>query len=156
MKSDAHLRSDTDAWQEEGRTVVQDWVSHLPFRMQAVLLSALRGCDGKPKEDPSKKLTRKLRGVMLHPAFSDVALGTFLNDEVRKEHVAHFLRNLDPYPMHWLMHFAHATEIVGYYHPDDEIRRWWQGIYGGICEAMHLVPEPKEMLDHRLSRGDVG
>lgn len=38
-------------------SVVKLWVSELSFKQQTVLLSALRGCDGRSKKDISKAIT---------------------------------------------------------------------------------------------------
>lgn len=137
-------------------SVVREWIAELPFKMQAVLLSALRGCDGKPKEDPSKKLTRALRGVMLYPAVSERPDNSFMGGDLDGNHIDVFLKNLDHYPVHWLLHFAHACEIVGYFHPDAVTRAGWYGLYAEVGDALHLRPETKDQLCVRLGRGDLG
>jgi hypothetical protein len=35
-------------------SVIQPWVSEIPFMQQTVLLTAIRGSDGCPKRHPSK------------------------------------------------------------------------------------------------------
>lgn len=138
-------------------SVVRPWVGNLPFKMQAVLLSALRGCDGKERDDKAKKLTRTMRGVLLLPAVSNAEIGSFMNDPPTGEETDAFLKDLDHYPMHWLMHFTHAAEIIGYQHPDKEISFWWRGLYYAIAtEGLHLLPETQEMLWNRLGPGDLG
>lgn len=135
------------------KSVVQEWVSGLTLKQQTVLLSALRGCDGKPKEDVSKPLTRAFRGTILHSADPGNRTNptSFMGtDKYLVENRLHFLNNLDPYPVHWLMHFAHACEIVGYKHPDKETRIEWQSLYEQICLALHVAPELEEELDRRL------
>ena len=133
-----------------GKSVVQDWLFNCTFKQQTVLLSALRGCDGKPKEDVSKKLTRKLRRSMLHSANPVQGPRDFMGGEPTDEDINNFLRNLDPYPMHWLLHFTHATQIVGLYHPDPQTASFWIDIYRAICFAMHLMPEPRQTMEYRL------
>lgn len=135
-------------------SVVQEWVGErLSFRAQTVLLSALRGCDGKPKEDPSKPLTRFLRKSVLKNAepYVDADDNTFMGVSVELDsHIRAFLGDLDHYPMHFLMHFAHATQLVGYYHPDEQTRVFWYGMYEHIVHAFHLNVETEEHNEYRL------
>ena len=65
--------------------------------------------------------------------------------------VQEFMTNLDPYPMHWLMHFLHACEIVGYKHSDRNIRDFWSDFYYRGCAALHMLPESEHLNDLRLS-----
>lgn len=138
-------------------SVVKAWVGDLlSFKQQTVLLSALRGCDGKPKEDVSKILTRKLRGEILLSAdtVSKSTPGTFMGAPDDMATAANkFVANLDHYPVHWLMHFAHAVEIVGYYHPDPTTAKWWLSLYEAILAALHVSPESKAQNEERLKDG---
>ncbi len=133
-------------------SVVRPWLADCcSFKMQAVLLSALRGCDGLPKEDISKQITRKYRSVLFFPAEKEIAKRTFMNtDGATPEIIQQFCSHLDHYPMHWLMHFTHAIEIVGYKHPDIDIRNWWGRLYSNICCGLHVRPETVEECNYRL------
>lgn len=133
------------------KSVVQDWVMSASFKQQTVLLSALRGCDGKNKEDISKFITRQFRGVILHNA--DQSSGFMHNKEL-----SHFsqmfdkvLKDIDSYPVHFVLHLIHAFEVVGFYHDDPEIRECFKGLYEKSCQTFHMLPETKEMFDIRLS-----
>jgi hypothetical protein len=117
------------------------------------MLSALRGCDGKPKEDVSKKFTRKLRKTILYSADTSGA-SSFMSGEPTQDDLDAFTSNLDHYPMHWLMHFAHACEIVGYRHPVNTHAEYWQSVYFSIVEALHLNAETEEEMDERLKTTD--
>ncbi|MCT2398488.1 hypothetical protein [Novosphingobium mangrovi (ex Huang et al. 2023)] len=66
------------------------------------------------------------------------------------EIVSQYLRELDALPHHFQLHFMHAAEIVGYKHPDEEIRAWWHGTYLRLVHDMHLWPETEDQLDRRL------
>lgn len=55
-------------------TVLQDWVTELPFMQQTVLISAVRGPDGMRKEHPIKVLLRWYRRCVLISAFDKKAL----------------------------------------------------------------------------------
>lgn len=134
-------------------SVVQMWLGqYLTFKMQAVVLSALRGCDGKPKEDPSKPITRAFRGSILLPAtqegFRD---GTFMSQIPEQRFIDKFLSDLDHYPVHWLTHFMHACEIVGYFHPQPSLRDFWLHLYMRICNALHVPHESLGDVCERLS-----
>lgn len=129
-------------------SVVQSWLSALTWKQQTVLLAGFRGCDGKPKEDPSKKLARALRGTILRSAHA--GYGRFMVQEFDFQDVMAVASDLDHYPMHWVMHFAHACEIVGYKHPDIKVRGQWLRTYLAIVSALHLNPETEEQLDNRL------
>ncbi len=133
-----------------GSLVVQSWLSSLSWKMQTVLLSALRGCDGKHKEDASKPFTRKYRSVILHNAGGVQTESKFMADFVSEADLIRFCSNLDHYPMHWLVHFTHAVEIVGYYHPDREIKEFWFGVYKNIVDALHFNVESRAQLNWRL------
>lgn len=133
--------------------VVQEWASELPFRMQTVMLSALRGCDGIPKEDVSKKITRKFRGCLLRSAHKDISPKSFMHDGLEDGDLATFFKGMDHYPTHWLFHLLHATEIMGYYHPIQEVSGFWRWFYLTAVDSLHLMPESKSDLENRLGRG---
>lgn len=132
-------------------SVVKDWLSELPWKMQTVLLAGFRGCDGKNKEDPSKPLARMLRMVILKDADPTTS---FMDADISEmaEHIKKFVGDLDHYPMHWLLHFTHACEIVGYFHPDKEIQLFFLNFYMTICiKGLHMGIESEQQLIERLS-----
>lgn len=147
----------------EHRSVVQGWMGMIPFRMQAVVLCALRGCDGMPREDSSKQLVRQLRSAVLHPAFTyedNVKTGnTFMlrmEDSVFNELRRQFFSDVDKYPIHFFMHLLHAAEILGRHHSDfTEQERWWNFYLQG-CHSLHLNPESEMQQEHRLGPGSNG
>lgn len=130
------------------RPVLREWVFELPFRMQSVLMSAMRGCDTARKDDNSKSITRALRPILCNNADPS---NTFMGkpkppaDETRQ-----FLWDMDSYPTHFIAHLMHAAEIVGYKHPDAELRGWWLGFYHDVVKGLHLNPETEDQLDVRL------
>lgn len=133
------------------RDVVRPWLCDLTYKQQTVLLSAIRGCDGAGKEDLSKKFVRAYRSVLLFNAAPGA--GQFMHPSIQVEDIEKFLNSLDHYPMHWLMHFTHAVEIVGYNHPQKDIRNWWYNLYLGIVSALHLLPESFSENNARLQDG---
>lgn len=65
--------------------------------------------------------------------------------------VGYYLQELDGLPHHFALHFMHAAEIVGYYHPDNCVRDFWKRTYFRLCNDMHLQPEGQLELARRLS-----
>lgn len=137
-------------------SVLHDWVHALPFKMQAVLLCAMRGCDGMRKEDPTKEYVRELRGVVMKSApggmgkFMRKPTADRLDADYEEENWNLFVGDLDPYPVHYVLHLAHACEIIGYCHPDPNVNaRWWHR-YASIVHAMHLRMEDATELQRRL------
>ncbi len=51
---------------------------------------------------------------------------------------------------HYLLHFYHGAEILGYKHPDPRFRDRWHKFYLRACEAMHVNPETEAEMDKRL------
>jgi hypothetical protein len=129
-------------------SVFKDWVFALPYRMQSVLVLSLRGCDTARKDDHSKFVQRGLRGLVFNNA--DPSNDFIVDGIPDEERVKAFLWDIDCYPMHYVMHTAHAAEIVGYKHPDEDIATWWLGFYKKVCKALHLNFEREKQLDVRL------
>lgn len=137
-------------------SVLQDWVIKLPLRMQGVLLTAVRGCDGVPKEDAAKPLVRMYRGHILNAAVKKPS--SFIN--YVKSHEAYsrmqaVLGNHDHYPMHWLLHIFQAAKIVDYYHPEAQVREQWGFFHRKMCYRLHMNPETKEQIWARLTAGEA-
>lgn len=131
--------------------VVRDWIRELSWKQQTVLLSSIRGCDGAPKHDDHKAFVRPLRGIILKNAEPENEDDTFMNHPDEGE-INEFAHDLDDYPMHWLVHFIHAVEIVGYKHPESSTREFWRNLYETICrEAFHMTPESALRMERRLS-----
>ncbi|MFN3675779.1 MAG: hypothetical protein ACK4TC_07340 [Sphingomonas pseudosanguinis] len=159
----------SDSTKTAPATVLQDWVGSLSFMQQTVLLTAVRGPNGVPKYGPTKMLLRWYRRCILLSAMDRAVLSTpydhgggsftgpsfqtlFGSDwrDRMDEIVGDYLRELDAIPHHFQLHLLHAIEIVGYKHPDGQIRRWWLGTYQRLVHDMHLWPETEEQLDRRL------
>ncbi|QRY95431.1 hypothetical protein JT366_16930 [Sphingomonas paucimobilis] len=164
-----HHVSISDSTKSGPATVLQDWVGSLSFMQQTVLLTAIRGPDGVPKYGPTKMLLRWYRRCILLSAMDQLVLetpcehggGSFTGPSFQTlfgsdwrdrmdEIVGDYLRELDAIPHHFQLHLLHAIEIVGYKHPDGQIRRWWLGTYQRLVDDMHLWPETEEQLDRRL------
>lgn len=137
------------------KSVLQDWVMELGLRHQGVLLTAVRGCDTAPKNDPSKLFTRCYREVVLNAHCGDsLKAATFIERVTERELIERFnsyRKNLDHYCHHYVMHLTHAIEIVAYKHPSKFTRELWGSFYRILCKGLYVNPETEEQLDERLN-----
>lgn len=161
------------------RSVLQDWVCELSFMQQSVLMAAVRGPDGIRKDHVAKLLLRWYRRCILLSAFDNCAVmnpiypggGSFtgpstyvdlhpslLATEVgcrfwevqMRKIVCDYLSAVDELPHHFQLHIMHAAEILGYRHPDKEIRNFWHQTYLMIVNDAHLEPELESKMEKRL------
>lgn len=135
-------------------SVLQDWVTALPRRHQAALITACRGCDGVPKRDPSKVIVCALRAAYLIPADPSAVdrPGSFLYvSSTLVTSMQAFASSHDEYPVHFFLHLLHAAQIVGYKHPDEIVRTDWRAFYEALVHKMHLAPEGEDDMDARLT-----
>ena len=133
------------------KLVLQDWLENLSLKQQTVLIVALRGCDTSTKHDNSKKLTRMLRSDVLKNAATPNT--KFMNISRNWNIILDFRNDIDSYPVHYFLHLIHAIEIIGYFHPDREVRDFWNKAYLLLIDAMHVSPESKETNAYRLMDG---
>lgn len=141
-------------------SIIQPWAANLGMRHQGVLVSAIRGCDSVGREDPSKYLVRVYRGVLLVPHCEDINKASSfmvpLNPVEWEKSRMEFFRSIDHYPNHWLLHFMHACEIVGYKHPDFYLTgHHFVYLYAKLVKKFHLHPESESELDARLSADET-
>ncbi|MGX9389779.1 hypothetical protein ACWX0K_10865 [Nitrobacteraceae bacterium UC4446_H13] len=154
----------------QGMPATQPWVHELTIMQQSVLLGSVRGPDGIGKYHTAKFLLRWFRRCVLVSALDGVVLatpyafggGSFTGpsyDATTREHdwrptmdriVDCYLQSLDELPHHFQMHFIHAAEILGFKHPDQTVREWWNGVYLRLVHDLHLWPETEDQLDRRL------
>jgi hypothetical protein len=68
-----------------------------------------------------------------------------------------FIRSWDHYPNHYIMHFIHATEIIGYLGPNEApvFSDRWADFYLRACHALHLNPESRTQLNERLDQEEA-
>lgn len=133
-------------------SVLQDWVTEMPLRHQAVLMAAVRGCDTVPKyplDSPERHLVAWVRWCFLVPADErevDTPGGFMLSypPVLRPSSLGH-------HPQHWYSHVMHAIEVLAYYHPDGLVRAAALNIYAGMVDNMHLRPETRSDLYQRLT-----
>lgn len=154
-------------------SVLRPWVCELTMMQQSVLIAAVRGPDGIPKDHTAKLLLRWMRRCILYSAMDKrelltphedgggsftgpvVAYGDLRLDNGYWQHamddvVSDYLRCVDEIPHHFQLHFMHAAEILGYKYPEMETREWWNRTYRRIVNDAHLNPESENAMDYRL------
>ena len=136
----------------EGRPVIQEWAWKLSWKQQAVMLSALRGCDMADKEDPAKPFCRRLRGAVLLSGGADDNC-EFMRSDIGLDDIIKFTKQIDRYPVHFLLHLIHAAEVIGFNHPEKTEADFWRAFYHNMVQAFHMYPETKEQNDFRLRDG---
>jgi hypothetical protein len=138
--------------------VLQDWVIDLPLREQGTLLTAVRGCDLTPKyplDSIERRLVGAIRWAFMNPADPrEVGLepGCFFIPHVPLDWRA---SELGHYPLHWLSHIMHACEVIGYRHPDPQIRADFHAIYRMMVHSLHLNLETRDQMIVRLSEDRI-
>jgi hypothetical protein len=135
----------------------------LPLREQGTLLTSVRGCDDEPKTwssrgvaySPGRRLTAFIRWCFMNPADPR---------EVDFEEGA-FFQSKPPYPFkpsefghlpqHWYSHAMHALEVIGYRHPDDDVRITAFKLYCEMVWNLHLNLEHMSQFEARLSEDRI-
>lgn len=155
-------------------SVLQDWVMKLPLRAQGTLLTGIRGCDLAPKNPISidekygcstgecnseRQLVAFLRFLTLNPADAreiNIPGAWFRSEPPEKWKPSQF----GHYPQHWYSHIMHCFEVVGYMHPDPDLRLSAHAIYQRLVRNLHLRCESYEemierLTEDRLASGEV-
>jgi len=141
------------------RSVLQDWVMELPLREQGTMLTCVRGCDLEPKiwvnrgvaYSPGRRLTAFIRWCFMVPADLrevDSQEGAFMMSFAPEPFKPSEFGHL---PQHWYSHVMHALEVIGYRHPDFEVRSTAYALYASMASNLHLPVETMENMTKRLS-----
>jgi hypothetical protein len=149
-------------------SVLQPWVCELSMMQQSVLISSVRSPDGLKKDHVAKLLLRWYRRCIMYCSFGHVIMttpfelggGSFTgpstgnNDPkwqiAMNDIVSRYLQHIDETPLHFHLHLMHASQIIGYKHPDTYIRGFWGLTYWRIVDDMHLKPETESAMNKRL------
>lgn len=146
--------------QQKQESALHNWVCELPFQMQALLMTAMRGPDENNKYNVAKGIVRFLRGIVIKPAghwngennndfmWGDYSQFNNITDTFWADH--------DEYPHHFIMHLIHCAEVCGYCHPDSSVSIHWCNFYHKACEAFHMNPETSFEMHKRLNDFGVG
>ena len=144
-------------------SLLPDWIQALPLQQQAVLVQATRGADGFEKWHDAKHLVRCMRAIVFKAAYFGRTLewgekGDSYMDTVTmsvavqwENAVQLWFDVIDQLPLHYVLHFAHAAEIIGYSHPDERYRELWLNFYLHVVNAFHMNPETEEQMNQRLA-----
>jgi hypothetical protein len=147
-------------------SVQPEWATELPLQQQSVLFLGARGPDNAPKFHPCKQVVIAYRATVFmaakygrpliwgEKADTFMSLDVFADDERWTKAVDAWFDNNGDLPHHYLLHFYHGTEILGYKHPDFRFCERWKTFYLRACEAMHVNPETEEQMDLRLGDWD--
>lgn len=136
------------------QSVVQEWVGTLPLKLQTAVLCAIRGCDGVAREDIMKVIARGIRKMTLLPSRQRVnEPGGFMHFELAdlREAVDKICEDLAKYPVHYIHHVLIAVEVLGYFHPVEDVRREFYYAYHAMVKELNLYPETKEQCMERGS-----
>ena len=140
-------------------SVLQEWVMDLHLREQGTLLTAVRGCDLTPKNPDTlnsteRRLHQFFRYCIMIPADDrEVGInGAFFQSEPPRDWRS---SEFGHYPLHWYTHLMHAFEVVGYRHPDHNIRMEAEAIYVKFVTGLHLYPEDRLEMTKRLSEDRI-
>jgi hypothetical protein len=141
-------------------SILRSWVTELGLRHQGVLLTIIRGCDTRGKYALEKPLIREMRGLLLVPyderelAFPSGFMTAF-NKEWSSPAFKSMCSEIDGLPVHYVMHILHAMEIIGYHHPEEEIRQEYSNRYLYLVSKFHLQPEGKIEMEVRLTEDRI-
>src|SRR6266581_2244475 len=115
-------------------TVVQPWVSNLPFKQQTLLLSAIRGPDGVGKTNKVKNVLKYYRATVLKNA--DALSGFMDQKEPTVKTMNKFVRDIEEYPLHWVMHFYRAVAIISNRGTHGQEGFFWIMLYQSLAKRL--------------------
>lgn len=129
------------------------WFNDLPWMQQGVLISCIRNCDNIVSDGPSKVLVRGIRACCIKSAMTSGSFNARRPDMKKLLKTATIFVNdmFDHCPMHFIAHLMHASEVIGYTHPDGTIANLWRSIYFMIVHELHLRPETRPHFMNRLA-----
>lgn len=128
--------------------VQRPWLYYLPWKMQTVINQGLRAPDSifSPK---IKIVGRWMRSVCLCNADKN---HTFMCKKIDLPTWEDLDNEFNYLTIHFATHFLYALEIIGYKHPDPDVRKTAKTLYEGLVNLqMHLNIEREEDLDRRLA-----
>jgi hypothetical protein len=147
-------------------SVIQPWVNYLTLQQQTVMLTALRGPDGLPKNHVAKRVLNWMRRCILKCAYGGEILstpyepggGSFMRElDPLHQSIGDtfniYLDSTDELPLHFHLHLIHAAEVLAYKHPHIEVREQWKYLYTTAVKDLHMNPETELQMDRRLSDG---
>lgn len=124
-----------------------------------MILAAQRGCDGVGKQDVTKPIMRAIRAVTLVPYDARELFEPkgymYFEPNSFNEAVAVVSKSMDEYPLHFILHMIHGLEVIGYKHPDHDVRLHFINAYRKLVRKFHMMPESEHDLDARLTEDRI-
>lgn len=131
-------------------SVLQPWLEKIPIRMQSTLVLGLRGPDTHVAPHV-KTIGRWLRGLAFKPGNPDnVKEFMRLEPPERIVEKGPTAKELEFCTQHYYSHLMHACEVVGYRHPDADVRNHAWLLFRDMAACMHLPIESRESFEDRL------
>lgn len=127
---------------------LQDWMKDLSIREQSCIFSALRGPDTEAT-DEIKGWVHFIRRAALK-IVSNHGYGAKI-PLVRIRSLAKDSHKIDLLKMHFFQHMFLALEVIGYLHPDKQIRKLAYYGYTDLCKYLKVNPESKKEMRKRLA-----
>lgn len=133
--------------------VLQPWVMKLPWKMQSILFSSLRGPDQEYLVN-TKQVSKWMRSVTQNNADPSKP---YMND-IKMPEVTALYKELEHCPCHFVHHFLDGLAIIAYHHPDFDTGYTAANIHYSCAEELfHFYPESPEWFEvrHRDKRNGV-
>lgn len=118
-------------------TVCQDWVTELPWKLQSILFSSLRGPDQELLVG-IKQFSKWMRSVTQNNADPSKP---YMNG-IKLPKVEALFKELEHCPCHFVHHFLDGMAIIAYAHPAPKVAALAAEVhYACVEEIFHFVPE---------------
>ncbi len=125
--------------------VVQDWVSRLPWKMQSILFSSLRGPDQEFLAN-IKMVSKWMRSVTQNNADPSKP---YMNG-ISLPEPEQLFKELEHCPCHFVHHFLDGLAIIAYHHPIQIVAEYAAKVHYRCAEEIfHFYPEPPRWFDIR-------
>lgn len=127
-------------------SVVQPWLSGVPWKQQSILFSGLRGPD-VPNVPAIKRVNRWMRSITQHNADPSKP---YMDTDPYLPGVEELTDELEFLPCHYVHHLADALAVIAYRHPDPGVARQAYDYHAFIAEELfHFVPEHPDVFRWR-------
>lgn len=133
--------------------VLQPWVQQLPWKLQSILFSSLRGPDQEYLVN-IKMVSKWMRAVTQENADPSKP---YMNG-ITLPPIAALYKELEHCPCHFVHHFLDGIAIIAYAHPSDSVSHYAADIHYSCAEEIfHFVPETPAIfwLRHRDKRDGI-
>lgn len=130
-------------------SVLQDWVQGISFKKQTVMIGAIR-CPDVVHPLSLKRITVWIRNTVLRNAdpLSGFMHGALSGELPLLETVD---REFERLHLHTAHHIMLAMEVIGFEHPESEVRDNAWKFYSDCVRAQHLNPETRGQYESRYT-----